>query len=98
MSRVTSPCADGVRDELHINVRRLERAGTTKDVQSLIERRKREGRHYCLIHKPDGTIEVEALGPEGHALAMGAVARIGDMTREPYIQQALAGSRTTKRV
>jgi hypothetical protein len=28
---------------------------------------------------------------------MDAVARTGDMTREPYIQQALAESRTTKR-
>jgi integrase len=84
-------------DELHTNIRRLSMAGKTKDVQSLIERLKRTGQHYRLIHKPDGTIEVEVLGPEDHALAMDAVARIGDMTREPYIQQAVAESRTGKR-
>jgi hypothetical protein len=84
-------------DELHTNTRRLSMAGKTKDVQALIERLKREGRHYRLIHKPDGTIEVEVLGPDDHALAMDAVARIGDMTREPYIQQAVAESRKTTR-
>jgi integrase len=85
-------------DELHINVRRLGMAGKTKDVQLLIEQLKRAGQHYRLIKKPDGTIEVEVLGPEDHALAMDAVARIGDLTREPYIQQAAAESRTAKRV
>jgi integrase len=84
-------------DELHTNTRRLSMAGKTKDVQALIERLKRAGQHYRLIHKPDGTIEVEVLGPEDHALAMDAVARIGDMTREPFIQQAIAESRATKR-
>nr|WP_157504523.1 hypothetical protein [Luteibacter rhizovicinus] len=69
-------------------------AGKTMDVRLLIERLKRAGRHCRLIHKPDGTIEVEVLGPEDHALAMDAVARIGDMTREPFIQQAVAESRT----
>jgi hypothetical protein len=72
-------------------------AGKTKDVQPLIERLKRAGQHYRLIHKPDGTIEVEVLGPEDHALAMDAVTRIGDMSREPYIQEAVSESRTTKR-
>jgi integrase len=87
-------------DELHINVRRLGMAGKTTDVQLLIERLKRAGQHYRLIHKPDGTFEVEVLGADDHALAMDAVARIGDMTREPYIQQVMAestSSRTSKR-
>jgi integrase len=84
-------------DELHTNTRRMSMAGKTTDVRLLIERLKRAGQHYRLIHKPDGTIEVEVLGPEDHALAMDAVLRIGDMTREPFIQQAVAESRKTTR-
>ena len=84
-------------DELHTNTRRMSMAGKTMDVQLLIERLKRAGQHYRLTHKPDGTIEVEVLGPEHHALAMDAVTRIGDMTRESFIQQAVAESRKTTR-
>jgi ribosomal protein L1 len=57
-------------DELHQHVRNLAMAGMTKDVKSLIERLKKSGTQYRLIHKPDGTVEIEVTGPEEHALAM----------------------------
>lgn len=56
-------------DEFHQHVRVVLMAGKTKDIRLLIERLKKEGRHYRLIHKPDGTIEVEARGAEDHAPA-----------------------------
>lgn len=73
-------------DELHTVLRALGMVGMTKDIRLLIERLKREGRHYRLIHKPDGTIEVEAQGTEDHALAKEMVASIGDMYKEAVVQ------------
>ena len=77
-------------DELHQQVRKLAMAGMTKDVKLLIERLKKSGTQYRLITKPDGTVEVEVTGPEDHALAMEAIARIGNLYKEPYVQRVLA--------
>jgi integrase len=44
---------------------------------------------YRLIRRPDGTIEIEANGKADHALAMNAAERIGDMLKEPAMQQAI---------
>jgi integrase len=44
---------------------------------------------YKLIRRVDGTLEMEADGDEDHARLMNAVERIGIMSMEPSIQQAL---------
>lgn len=75
-------------DELHTYVRKLGMAGK-KDVADIIAALKREGRHYRLIRKPDGSIEVEAKGKEDHAHAMEAVEKIGTFANEPYVQQLM---------
>jgi hypothetical protein len=77
-------------DELHQHVRKAAMAGMTKDVRLLIERLKKSGTQYRPITKPDGTVEVEVQGPEDHALAMEAIARIGNLYKEPYVQRILA--------
>jgi integrase len=75
-------------DELHTHVRKFAMAGMTKDVRLLVERLKKNGTHYRLVTKPDGTIEVEVTGPEDHAMAMEAIARIGELYKEPYVRRA----------
>lgn len=54
-------------DELHQHVRMAYMAGMTKETKLLLERLKKQGAHYRLVTKPDGTFEVEANGPEDHA-------------------------------
>jgi DNA-directed RNA polymerase subunit L len=62
-------------------------AGKNKDIQLLIERLKREGCHYRLIHKSDGTIEVEAQGAEDHTLARAIIESVGVMKRDALVQE-----------
>lgn len=76
-------------DELHTSMRALGMAGKSS-IADIIARLKREGRHYRLVQKPDGTIEVEALGAEDHAQAMEAVMKIGEMHKEALVQHLLA--------
>jgi len=75
-------------DELHTYVRTRVMAGK-KDVAEIIAGLTGEGRHYRLIRKPDGSIEVEAKGKEDHAHAMEAVEKIGTLANEPYVQQLM---------
>jgi integrase len=74
-------------DELHQHARMACMAGMTKETKLLLERLKKQGTHYRLVTKPDGTIEVEANGPEDHALAKEMVESIGDMRKEAIVQQ-----------
>ncbi|MGN6478774.1 DUF6538 domain-containing protein [Luteibacter sp.] len=74
-------------DELHRQVRMVCMAGMTKETKLLLERLKKNGTHYRLVTRPDGTIEVEANGPEDHALAREMVESIGDMRKEAIVQQ-----------
>lgn len=67
-------------DELHTSMRALGMAGKSS-IADIIARLKREGRHYRLVQKPDGTIEVEALG---------AVAKIGELCKDALVQHPLA--------
>lgn len=73
-------------DEFHQHVRMMAMAGMTEETKLLLERLKKQGTHYRLITRPDGTIEVEASGPEDHALAKEMVESIGDMRKEAIVQ------------
>lgn len=75
-------------DELHTYVRTRVMAGK-KDIAEIIAGLTGEGRHYRLIRKADGSIEVEAKGKEDHAHAMEAVEKIGTFANEPYVQQLM---------
>lgn len=74
-------------DELHQHVRTAQMAGMTKQAKLLLERLKKQGTHYRLITRPDGTIEVEANGAEDHALARAMVDAIVDRRKEAIVQQ-----------
>lgn len=75
-------------DELHTFVRTRVMAGK-KDVAEVIAALTGEGRHYRLIRKPDGSIEVEAKGAEDHRFAMEAIEKLGSLASEPYVQQLM---------